>query len=172
MADLDSCVAAHQTRRGSSRKRYVTSDDPPKDLTSGRSVDATGVRNLMALAAWDSRPRVFVLDRHLDVSGVSGTGHVAEGVVWSDGAVALRWPGENATTTTFETGIDGVKAVHGHNGATEVQFLDEMRPGRVPSDFEYPLSTGQRVPAASWDGLCCGCGAAWPCTRCPDALDR
>jgi hypothetical protein len=120
----------------------------------------------------NTSPRTFVLDRHSDVSGVSGTGIVAEGVVFSDGAVALRWPGENATTTTFETGIDGVKAIHGHDGATEVQFLDGIRPDRVPSDFDYPLSTGKRVPTASRDGLCLGCSGAWPCTRCPDALDR
>lgn len=32
-------------------------------------------------------PRVFVLQRHVDVSGVSGTGEIAEGVEWSDGTV-------------------------------------------------------------------------------------
>jgi hypothetical protein len=117
-------------------------------------------------------PRVFVLDRRVDVSGVSGTGVVAEGVVWSDGAVALRWTGENATTTTFETGIDGVEAVHGHAGATEVRFLDDIRTGRIPSDFDYPLSTGKRVPVASVDGLCRRCKGAWPCMRCPDVLGR
>lgn len=117
-------------------------------------------------------PRVFVLDRHVDVSGVSGTGVVAEGVVWSDGAVALRWTGENATTTTFETGIDGVEAIHGHAGATEVRFLNDIRPGRIPSDFDYPLSAGKPVPAASVDGLCLRCKGAWPCTRCPDVLGR
>jgi hypothetical protein len=53
-------------------------------------------------------PRTFVLDRRRDISGVSGTGLVAEGVVWSDGAVALRWSGENPTTVAFETGIEGV----------------------------------------------------------------
>jgi hypothetical protein len=115
-------------------------------------------------------PRTFVLDRRRDISGVSGTGLVAEGVVWSDGAVALRWSGENPTTVAFETGIEGVEAIHGHGGATEVRFLDEMRPGRVPSDFEYPLSTGERVPTASRDGLCVGCGGAWPCTRCVDCI--
>ncbi|GAB3943590.1 hypothetical protein GCM10029976_066430 [Kribbella albertanoniae] len=133
--------------------------------TPQRPLALCGTRGLSAA------PRVFVLDRHRDLSGVSGTGVVAEGVEWSDGSVALRWSGENPTTVAFETGMVGVEAVHGHGGATEVRFLDEMRRGRVPSDFEYPLSTGKRAPAASCDGLCCGCGGAWPCTRCPDALD-
>ena len=51
----------------------------------------------------NTSPRTFVLDRHYDVSKVSDTGIVAEGVVFGDGAVALRWPGENATTRTFVT---------------------------------------------------------------------
>lgn len=124
----------------------------------------------MTPASEETAPRVFVLDRRRDVSGVSGTGLVAEGVVWSDGAVALRWPGDNPTTVAFETGIEGVEAVHGHAGATTVRFLNELRPGRVVADFDYPLSTGLRVPTAGVDGLCAGCDGAWPCTRCPDVL--
>lgn len=42
---------------------------------------------------------------------------------------------------------------------------------RTAADFEYPLSTGKRVPTAGVDGLCATCDAAWPCTRCPDALE-
>jgi len=43
--------------------------------------------------------RTFVLHRDEDVSGVSGTGVVAEGVVFSDGAVVVRWLGKHASTT-------------------------------------------------------------------------
>jgi len=95
---------------------------------------------------------------------------VAEGVIWSDGTVAVRWPGANPTTVAFETGLKGVEAIHGHGGATEIRFLDAVHPGRVPSDFEYPLSTGVRIPTASHDGLCADCGGAWPCVRCVDCI--
>ncbi|MFC0627471.1 hypothetical protein [Kribbella deserti] len=111
-------------------------------------------------------PRTFVLDRHHDVSGVSGTGVVAEGVVFSDGSAALRWPGRYATTTTFEDGIEAIQAIHGHSGATEVRYLDLPDRQLGFNNRDYPFSTGLRVPTASVNGLCGGCLAAWPCTRC------
>jgi hypothetical protein len=66
---------------------------------------------------------MFVLLRHRDVSGVSGTGEVAEGVVWSDGSVSLRWCGEHAATTFWQGGLAAMLHVHGHNGTTEVVYL-------------------------------------------------
>jgi hypothetical protein len=39
---------------------------------------------------WRRRMRLFLLIRNEDVSGVSGTGIVAEGVEFSDGTVAMR----------------------------------------------------------------------------------
>jgi hypothetical protein len=68
-------------------------------------------------------PRPFVLIRHHDPSGISGTGEVAEGVVWSDGSVSLRWHGEHAATTFWEGGLTALLHVHGHNGATEVMYV-------------------------------------------------
>lgn len=73
-------------------------------------------------------PRRFVLRRAVDVSGVSGTGDVAEGVEWSDGTVALRWRGKWATTVVWDYGLDALLAVHGHNGSTVVRWLDAGRP--------------------------------------------
>jgi hypothetical protein len=68
--------------------------------------------------------RCFVLLRTEDVSGVSGTGVVAEGVEFLDGKVALRWcVGEWRSTVVWDS-IDGVEAVHGHDGRTEVLWLD------------------------------------------------
>src|SRR5579872_1239536 len=46
-------------------------------------------------------PRRFVLVRHEDVSGVSGTGVVAEGVAFSNGVVALQWASEFPTSVVF-----------------------------------------------------------------------
>ncbi|MGZ0153665.1 hypothetical protein ACXJJ3_41810 [Kribbella sp. WER1] len=73
-------------------------------------------------------PRRFVLRRAVDVSGVSGTGDVAEGVEWSDGTVALRWRGKWATTVVWDYGLEALLAVHGHNGSTVVRWLDPHRP--------------------------------------------
>lgn len=68
-------------------------------------------------------PRRFWLVRHQDVSGVSGTGIVAEGIVWSSGQVALHWPGLPTCTSTWAA-LDDLLAVHGHGGWTTVEWID------------------------------------------------
>ena len=71
-------------------------------------------------------PRAFTLERDTDVSGVSGTGRVAEGVEFSDGTVALRWTSDWPTSVVFhERGIESVRAVHGHDGKTRVVWCVE-----------------------------------------------
>lgn len=66
----------------------------------------------------------FVLCRDEDETGVSGTGMVAEGVVFSDGRVAVRWiVGEHRSTVTWDD-IDAVKAIHGHGGRTRIVWID------------------------------------------------
>lgn len=69
--------------------------------------------------------RTFVLVRDSDVTGVSGTGTVAEGVEFSDGRVALRWiVGPHRSTVTWDN-MEAVVEVHGHNGATQVVWDGE-----------------------------------------------
>lgn len=69
-------------------------------------------------------PRTFLLWRHVDISGVSGTGPVAEGCQFVDGSVALRWRGDNPATAVWPD-LDSMLAVHGHQGATEIQWIDD-----------------------------------------------
>lgn len=70
-------------------------------------------------------PRPFVLVRELDVTGISGTGLVAEGVEFSDGTVALRWTSQWPTSVVFhERGIASVEAIHCHGGATKILYAD------------------------------------------------
>jgi hypothetical protein len=68
----------------------------------------------------------FVLQRHKDVSGVSGLGVVAHGAEFDDGSVALHWPGEHPSTAVWE-GMRDVEAIHGHEGATLVEYTDADR---------------------------------------------
>ncbi len=73
--------------------------------------------------------RRFELHRDTDVSGVSGTGVVAEGIAFTDGVVALRWRSEWPTSVVFhDRGVDAVQAVHGHGGATRIVWLDVVGP--------------------------------------------
>lgn len=70
--------------------------------------------------------RRFELQRDADVSGVSGTGMVAEGVEFGDGTVVLRWATEWPTSVVFhERGVESVCAIHGHGGATRIVWLDD-----------------------------------------------
>lgn len=65
--------------------------------------------------------KTFTLERHEDVTGVSGTGVVAEGVEFSDGTVVLKWiVGDHQSTVHWPGGMESVRAIHGHDGKTEV----------------------------------------------------
>lgn len=69
--------------------------------------------------------RRFKLVRNTDVTGVSGTGHVADGLAFDDGVVVLRWRSEWPTSVVFhDRGIEAVEKIHGHGGATRIQWLD------------------------------------------------
>lgn len=68
-------------------------------------------------------PRRFFLFRHADVSGVSGTGVVAEGVEWTDGTASLRWRGQWPSTVAWDD-IGLITGAHGHQGATELRWID------------------------------------------------
>ncbi len=65
--------------------------------------------------------RTFTLERDHDVSGVSGIGSVAEGVVFTDGTVVIRWTTEDASTVVWAD-LEAAIRVHGHGGATRFVF--------------------------------------------------
>lgn len=77
--------------------------------------------------------RRFVLARHSDPSGISGTGIVAEGILWRGGTADLHWVTEHETFVHWPGGVDAILAVHGHEGSTIVRWLDE-----------HPLTTFDR----------------------------
>jgi hypothetical protein len=68
--------------------------------------------------------RRFRLARDVDVSGVSGVGIVADGVVFPDGVSVIRWRGERQSTVVWPS-VEDVEAIHGHNGATRIEWVDE-----------------------------------------------
>jgi hypothetical protein len=67
--------------------------------------------------------RRFHLERDHDVTGASGTGRVADGVLWPDGTVAVRWRGERASSVHWDRVEDAI-AIHGHGGATRIVWDD------------------------------------------------
>lgn len=67
--------------------------------------------------------RRFILMRKEDVSGTSGTGHVADGVEFRDGVAVIRWNTKTSSTAVYNS-IEDLVAIHGHNGATFIVWVD------------------------------------------------
>lgn len=70
-------------------------------------------------------PRIFALRRVKDATGVSGTGHVADGVLFPDGTVAVRWRTLTASTSVYDS-LAAVERIHGHGGDTVIDFFDQV----------------------------------------------
>jgi hypothetical protein len=66
--------------------------------------------------------RAFTLERDEDVTGISGTGTVAEGVEFADGQVVMRWL-TSVTSTVIYASIDAVEIIHGHGGTTRIVWV-------------------------------------------------
>jgi hypothetical protein len=108
----------------------------------------------------DKKPVLFELVRDTDVSGVSGTGKVAEGVIFSDGEAAIHWLGKWPTTTPHPQGIVSIKGVHGHGGATRIVLADDpaTRLARIADAHSKHTAGGGLT-----DGDCNECGYPHPC---------
>lgn len=68
--------------------------------------------------------KTFKLVRSEDVSGVSGTGIVAEGVIFTSGKVVVSFLPHTAgvANVIVYDDIIGVETVHGHGGKTVVEY--------------------------------------------------
>jgi hypothetical protein len=65
--------------------------------------------------------RAFKLVRKEDVSGVSGTGIVAEGAQFTDGQCVVSWFGRYHTLEIAPT-LETVIQIHGHGGLTTIEW--------------------------------------------------
>jgi len=70
--------------------------------------------------------RVFQLLRDEDVSGVSGVGRVAVGVVFPSGKAVVEWLGSDTTFGIYDR-LDHVERIHGHDGGSPCT-LDSTKP--------------------------------------------
>jgi hypothetical protein len=78
----------------------------------------------------DVASRRFWLVRDADVSGVSGTGIVAEGIRFSDDRIVLNWffsanEGMGHAGLAIYDNIADCLKIHGHGGATRIEWKDE-----------------------------------------------
>ena len=88
--------------------------------------------------------RQFYLVRHKDLTGKSGEGIIAEGIQWSGGTAELHWLTDWETFVHWPGGVEEILAVHGHEGATVVRWLDD-RDALLVAVFE------RIVPFLVWD---------------------
>lgn len=99
--------------------------------------------------------RRFHLQRDTDITGVSGTGRVAEGIVWFDGTVSVRWLGERPSTVFWQNGLADAEHVHGHGGHTRIVW-DDPEPAQAGEcahcpDGHTPADRGSQ-PWNTWVG--------------------
>jgi hypothetical protein len=78
--------------------------------------------------------RRFYLNRTEDVTGNTGPGRIAWGVLWESGAVSLEWMAKTGVNTFFT--LQAMNDVHGHIGKTLVEWIDPDR------ECVYCLGTG------------------------------
>lgn len=66
----------------------------------------------------------FNLLRLKDVTGVSGTGVVAQGVQFPDGTAVMRWCALPYQSTCVYASVSELMAIHGHDGNTVLRWID------------------------------------------------
>lgn len=103
------------------------------------------------------QPRRFHLQRDTDITGVSGTGRVADGVLWPDGTASVRWLGSRPSIVFWDRGFADAEYVHGHQGATRIVFDDPEPADWDTADMTCPHCpdghtppTGGSQPWSAW----------------------
>lgn len=90
-------------------------------MTTKAAAKAAKIKQLKTVKA---NMRRFVLNRVDDETGNSGTGIVAVGTQYPNGKVSLTWLSHMGTYAWYDS-IEVAKALHGHEGKTEVTWLDK-----------------------------------------------
>lgn len=94
--------------------------------------------------------RTFQLHRDHDVSGISGTGVVADGHVFPDGVTVIRWRGERQSTVVWPS-VEDVEAIHGHGGATRIVWTDDALSVPAPGRDDHEVLA--KVAADAWNSV-------------------
>lgn len=67
--------------------------------------------------------RRFYVIRTEDVSGISGTGRVAEGVEFTDGTCVIHWLSHTSATGIYDN-AKCLLLIHGHENRTTIEYID------------------------------------------------
>ena len=69
--------------------------------------------------------RRFFLKRRKDASGVSGIGMVALGIQMPSRKVVIEWLTETPSEGIYDS-LEECLSIHGHEGATQVEWIDNL----------------------------------------------
>lgn len=107
--------------------------------------------------------RLFWLDRVEDVSGVSGTGRIAQGVQFDDGSCAMRWISKFRSTAVYAS-VSELEAIHLHGGKTKLVWGDVASEPLVEIPKPH-LSLGAEGPDAELIAMSNNIGPVKPGAR-------
>jgi len=65
----------------------------------------------------------FYLHRIEDISGVSGTGIIAHGMILPSGRVVMEWVTTHKSIAIYDS-IDEIQLLHAHKGKTNLVYVD------------------------------------------------
>lgn len=136
-----------------------------RDLFDGLTLELTG--RTVVHADQDLKPRRFVLRRRVDVNGISGEGDVADGALWPDQTASVRWRGEHPSAVFWDRGKTSVELIHGHEGSTTIEWLDDEDGTQLAVPTEQPLALRRAIDRAlTASPPCpeCGRSIACPCS--------
>ena len=91
-------------------------------------------------------PRRFTLVRDHDPTGVTGTGHVADGVQWPDGTATVRWASDRASTVHWDRIEDAIANPHrlDRRGHPQHRKHHADRPRRAENAPRNPVRRTER----------------------------
>jgi hypothetical protein len=100
--------------------------------------------------------RTFKMIRIEDESGVSGTGHVAQGVEFDNGKCALAWLTAVSSVALYDN-IEDLEKIHGHDGKTIIEWdkeeeVTEQKEVLIWNDKEDRLAHPEEIVKLVNDG--------------------
>ena len=66
--------------------------------------------------------KLFKLYRKVDITGISGVGYVAEGVIFENNKVILCWYGKVSSIVVYDN-LEDMKSIISHNNNTDIHYL-------------------------------------------------
>lgn len=91
----------------------------------------------------------FELHRVEDQTGISGTGVVAEGVIFDDGSCVMRWLTQHRSTAFYDN-IETIEKIHGHEGKSKIVYTGNPFQRAIEDCYQDAC---ENTPFASVGGL-------------------